>query len=80
MLRSLLYTRPVQVTLYKEHAPTDARASLFPAVVAALGRCIASRGQAPEAPLWRTAAAALVAVVRAGLPAVNMTGGSPGWR
>ena len=26
------------MTLYKEHAPTDARASLFPAVVAALGR------------------------------------------
>ena len=55
---------PSLVSLYKDHAPTDARSQLFPHVVSALGACVATRGVAPEAPLWRTAAAALVAVVR----------------
>jgi hypothetical protein len=48
------------------------RASLFAAVVGGLGECAALRHVAPEDPLWQQAAAGLVSVVNAGLPAVNI--------
>jgi hypothetical protein len=48
------------------------RASLFAAVVGGLGECAALRHIAPEDPLWQQAAAGLVSVVNAGLPAVNI--------
>jgi hypothetical protein len=48
------------------------RASLFAAVVGGLGECAALRHVAPEEPLWQQAAAGLVSVVNAGLPAVNI--------
>ncbi|WIA43332.1 hypothetical protein OEZ86_009826 [Tetradesmus obliquus] len=59
------------VSLYS-HAPWQVRASLFAPVVSGLGQCAALRHVAPEEPLWQQAAAGLVSVVNAGLPAVNI--------
>lgn len=53
-------------------APLQVRASLFAAVVGGLGQCAALRHVEPEEPLWQQAAAGLVSVVNAGLPAVNI--------
>jgi hypothetical protein len=53
-------------------APLQVRASLFAAVVGSLGECAALRHVAPDDPLWQQAAAGLVSVVNAGLPAVNI--------
>jgi len=58
--------------LYKEHTPTETRASMFTPILKALQQCIATRAHAPEGSLWRAAANALVVITRIGLPAVNM--------
>ncbi|KAK9811035.1 hypothetical protein WJX73_008056 [Symbiochloris irregularis] len=58
--------------LYRDQVPWEARSATFPAVVAALGSCLALRYTLPSSPLWRTAVQSFTTVVSAGLPAVNI--------
>lgn len=59
------------VVLYS-HAPWQVRATLFGSVVGGLGECAALRYLCPDDSLWQQAAAGLVSVINAGLPAVNI--------
>lgn len=56
----------------RDHAPWQAKATTFAAVVSSLAQCMAMRYTAYTQNLWRVAAAAFNAVVAAGLPAVNI--------
>ncbi|KAK9810126.1 hypothetical protein WJX72_005196 [[Myrmecia] bisecta] len=60
------------VQLYRDQAPWQARAAMFPAIVSALGQCMATRYTAYADNLWRVSAAALSPVVNAGVPAINI--------
>ncbi|KAK9868608.1 hypothetical protein WJX84_001848 [Apatococcus fuscideae] len=58
--------------LYRDHAPWQAKATTFAAVISSLGQCMALRYTAYAQDLWRVAAGAFNAVIAAGLPAVNI--------
>lgn len=58
--------------LYRDQVPWEARAATFPAVVQALAECLALRFTLPGATLWRSAVSALIIIVSAGIPAINI--------
>lgn len=56
----------------RDQVPWEARAATFPAVVQALAECLALRFTLPGATLWRSAVSALIVIVSAGIPAINI--------
>lgn len=64
----------------REQVPWEARAATFPAVVHAIGQCMALRFTPYGGSLWRSAVTAFTIVVSSGLPAINIaavTGAEP---